>query len=55
MATQVSDWQQAGITSIFLISRMTLIPKCFHAITGTNRFNDVMQGIERALVIKKSK
>ncbi|MFD0965859.1 GTP 3',8-cyclase MoaA [Seminibacterium arietis] len=50
MATQVSDWQQAGITSIN-VSVDSLDPKMFHAITGTNRFNDVMQGIERAFTV----
>ena len=50
MAKDVDAWQRAGITSIN-VSVDTLDPKMFHQITGINKFDEVMRGIERAFEI----
>ncbi|PWI34680.1 GTP 3',8-cyclase MoaA [Vibrio albus] len=50
MANHVERWLQAGLTHIN-VSVDSLDPRMFHQITGQNRFNDVMAGIERALEI----
>ena len=50
MAKDVDAWQRAGITSIN-VSVDSLDPKMFHQITGINKFDEVMRGIERALEI----
>ncbi|WP_040976418.1 GTP 3',8-cyclase MoaA [Necropsobacter massiliensis] len=47
MAKDVADWKAAGITSIN-VSVDSLNPRMFHSITGVNKFDDVMRGIERA-------
>lgn len=47
MAKEVSAWKKAGITSIN-VSVDSLDPKMFHRITGVDKFDDVMRGIERA-------
>lgn len=50
MAKDVEAWQQAGITSIN-VSVDSLDPKMFHQITGINKFDDVMRGIDRAFEV----
>ena len=50
MAKDVDAWQRAGITSIN-VSVDSLDPKMFHQITGINKFDDVMRGIDRAFDI----
>ena len=50
MAKDVDAWQRAGITSINVIVD-SLDPKMFHQITGINKFDEVMRGIERAFEI----
>jgi molybdenum cofactor biosynthesis protein A len=50
MARDVDAWQRAGITSIN-VSVDSLDPKMFHQITGINKFDEVMRGIERAFEI----
>ena len=50
MAKDVDAWQKAGITSIN-VSVDSLDPKMFHQITGINKFDDVMKGIDRAFEI----
>ena len=50
MAKDVDAWQRAGITSIN-VSVDSLDPKMFHQITGINKFDEVMRGIERAFEI----
>ena len=50
MAKDVDAWQCAGITSIN-VSVDSLDPKMFHQITGINKFDEVMRGIERAFEI----
>lgn len=50
MAKDVDAWQRAGITSIN-VSVDSLDPKMFHQITGINKFDDVMRGIDRAFEI----
>lgn len=47
MAKDVDKWKQAGITSIN-VSVDSLDPRMFHQITGINKFDDVMRGIDRA-------
>ena len=50
MAKDVDAWQRAGITSIN-VSVDSLDPKMFHQITGINKFDQVIRGIERAVEI----
>ena len=50
MAKDVDAWQRAGVTSIN-VSVDSLDPKMFHQITGINKFDEVMRGIERAFEI----
>ncbi len=50
MAKDVADWKAAGITSIN-VSVDSLNPRMFHSITGVNKFDDVMRGIERAFAV----
>ena len=50
MAKDVDAWKRAGITSIN-VSVDSLDPKMFHQITGINKFDEVMRGIERAFEI----
>ena len=50
MAKDVDAWQRAGITSIN-VSVDSLDHKMFHQITGINKFDEVMRGIERAFEI----
>ena len=50
MAKDVDAWQRAGITSIN-VSVDSLDPKMFHQITGINKIDEVMRGIERAFEI----
>ena len=50
MAKDLDAWQRAGITSIN-VSVDSLDPKMFHQITGINKFDEVMRGIERAFEI----
>ncbi|BFU59829.1 MULTISPECIES: GTP 3',8-cyclase MoaA [Rodentibacter] len=50
MAKDVDAWKRSGITSIN-VSVDSLSPKMFHQITGINKFDDVMRGIERAFEI----
>ena len=50
MAKDVDAWQRVGITSIN-VSVDSLDPKMFHQITGINKFDEVMRGIERAFEI----
>ncbi|SHO57473.1 GTP 3',8-cyclase MoaA [Vibrio quintilis] len=46
----VADWQRAGLTNIN-VSLDSLDPRMFHQITGENKFELVMRGIDRALEI----
>ncbi|WP_249963506.1 GTP 3',8-cyclase MoaA [Histophilus somni] len=50
MAKQVEDWKKAGISAIN-VSVDSLDPKMFHAITGVDKFHDIMRGIDRAFEI----
>ncbi len=50
MAKQVEDWKKAGINAIN-VSVDSLDPKMFHAITGVDKFHDIMRGIDRAFEI----
>ncbi len=50
MAKDVDAWMRSGITSIN-VSVDSLSPKMFHQITGINKFDDVMRGIDRAFEI----
>ena len=49
MAKDVADWKKAGITSIN-VSVDSLDPKMFHQITGINKFDDVMRGIDQCIL-----
>ncbi|PJG81943.1 GTP 3',8-cyclase MoaA [Caviibacterium pharyngocola] len=50
MAKDVQNWQRAGVTSIN-VSVDSLNPNVFHAITGVDKFADVMRGIEKAFEV----
>ncbi|MDC2824733.1 GTP 3',8-cyclase MoaA [Rodentibacter pneumotropicus] len=50
MLKDVDVWKRAGITSIN-VSVDSLDPKMFHQITGINKFEDVIRGIERAFEV----
>ncbi|NBH74753.1 GTP 3',8-cyclase MoaA [Rodentibacter pneumotropicus] len=50
MLKDVDVWKRAGITSIN-VSVDSLDPKMFHQITGINKFDDVIRGIERAFEV----
>lgn len=50
MAKDVDLWQQAGVKSLN-VSLDSLDPRMFYAITGENKFYQIMRGIERALEI----
>ena len=54
MAKDVAAWKKAGITSIN-VSVDSLDPKMFHQITGINKFDDVMRGIDRAFEVGYNK
>ena len=54
MAKDVADWRKAGITSIN-VSVDSLDPKMFHQITGINKFDDVMRGIDCAFEVGYNK
>lgn len=47
MARQVADWRRAGLSAIN-VSVDSLDPRMFHQITGENRFQEVMAGIDAA-------
>ncbi|OOF37310.1 cyclic pyranopterin phosphate synthase [Rodentibacter mrazii] len=50
MLKDVEAWKRAGITSIN-VSVDSLDPKMFHQITGINKFEEVIRGIERAFEV----
>lgn len=50
MLKDVSAWKAAGVSDIN-VSIDSLNPKMFYRITGVDKFNDVMQGIERAFAV----
>ena len=50
MATHVAEWKQAGLTNIN-VSVDSLDPRMFYQITGENKFNDIMAGIDRAFEV----
>ncbi|OOF87514.1 GTP 3',8-cyclase MoaA [Rodentibacter ratti] len=50
MLKDVEAWKRAGITSIN-VSVDSLNPKMFHQITGINKFEEVIRGIERAFEV----
>ncbi len=50
MAKDVAAWKAAGITSIN-VSVDSLDPKMFHQITGINKFDEVMRGIDLAFEV----
>ncbi|MBF0751076.1 MULTISPECIES: GTP 3',8-cyclase MoaA [unclassified Pasteurella] len=50
MAKDVKAWKDSGISSIN-VSVDSLDPKMFHQITGINKFDEVMRGIERAFEV----
>ncbi|UAY78349.1 GTP 3',8-cyclase MoaA [Pasteurella canis] len=54
MAKDVGKWRGAGITSIN-VSIDSLDPRMFHRITGVDKFDDVMRGIERAFDVGYAK
>ena len=54
MAKDVADWKKAGITSVN-VSVDSLDPKMFHQITGINKFDDIMRGIDRAFEVGYNK
>ena len=47
MAKDVADWKRVGVTSVN-VSVDSLDPRMFHQITGINKFDEVMRGIDRA-------
>ncbi|PSJ48103.1 GTP 3',8-cyclase MoaA [Zobellella endophytica] len=49
MAKQVADWRRAGLSAIN-VSVDSLDSRMFHQITGENRFQEVMAGIDAAFV-----
>ncbi|WP_075180764.1 GTP 3',8-cyclase MoaA [Pantoea sp. 1.19] len=48
LAREVAGWRDAGLTAIN-VSMDSLDPRQFHAITGQDRFHQVMAGIDAAL------
>lgn len=50
LAKDVEAWKRAGINSIN-VSIDSLDPRMFHRITGVDKFDDVMRGIERAFEV----
>ncbi|MCL9782613.1 GTP 3',8-cyclase MoaA [Vibrio sp. S4M6] len=50
MAKQVANWRQAGLTHIN-VSVDSLNPRMFHQITGENKFEQVMAGIDKAFEV----
>ncbi|QLB13114.1 cyclic pyranopterin phosphate synthase [Bisgaardia hudsonensis] len=50
MLKDVDDWKKAGITSIN-VSVDSLDPRMFYSITGVNKFDEIMRGIDRAFDI----
>ncbi|WP_424407873.1 GTP 3',8-cyclase MoaA [Pasteurella sp. PK-2025] len=50
MAKEIAAWKAAGISSIN-VSIDSLDPRMFHRITGVNKFDDVMRGLERAFEV----
>lgn len=50
MAKDVAAWKEAGITSIN-VSIDSLDARMFHRITGIDKFEDVMRGLERAFEV----
>ena len=47
MAKDVADWKRVRVTSVN-VSVDSLDPRMFHQITGINKFDEVMRGIDRA-------
>ncbi|MFD1805687.1 GTP 3',8-cyclase MoaA [Pasteurella oralis] len=54
MAKDVEKWRDVGVTSIN-VSVDSLDPRMFHRITGVNKFDDVIRGIERAFDVGYAK
>ncbi len=50
MEKDVAKWREAGVTAIN-VSVDSLDPRMFQRITGVDKFDDVMRGIQRALAI----
>ncbi|NNI19451.1 GTP 3',8-cyclase MoaA [Pasteurella multocida] len=50
MAKDVAAWKEAGITSIN-VSIDSLDARMFHRITGIDKFEDIMRGLERAFEV----
>ena len=50
MEKDVADWKRAGVTSIN-VSVDSLDPKMFHQITGVNKFEEIMRGIDKAFEV----
>ncbi len=50
MAKDVAAWKEAGITSIN-VSIDSLDARMFHRITGVDKFEDVIRGLERAFEV----
>lgn len=50
MAKQVGQWREAGLTHIN-VSVDSLSPRMFHQITGENKFEQVMAGIDKAFEV----
>ena len=51
----MADWKKAGITSINVSVDSLRSEKMFHQITGINKFDDVMRGIDRAFEVGYNK
>ncbi|MDN0087930.1 GTP 3',8-cyclase MoaA [Yersinia nurmii] len=50
LARDVAEWRNAGLSAIN-ISVDSLDPRQFHAITGQDKFHQVMQGIDKAFEV----
>lgn len=50
MLKDVEKWKQAGVDSIN-VSVDSLDPRLFHLITGENKLNEILQGIDRAFSV----
>ena len=50
MHSQVGQWKDAGLTHIN-VSLDSLDPRMFYQITGENKFNDIMSGIDKAFEV----
>ncbi|AWX15294.1 GTP 3',8-cyclase MoaA [Mergibacter septicus] len=54
MLRDVGAWKEAGITAIN-VSVDSLDPRLFHTITGENKLQDILQGIDKAFAVGYNK